>query len=90
MIFQKKLKKIPSDLITYIRIETDDIESSNDKMLISSYCLSYMEKVDWYIDLLDTASRKYVVPHNKPYLESLREQLRECHKVIMAAKVNNP
>ena len=39
----KKLKKIPSDLVSYIQIETEAIRDSNDKMMISSYCLHKLE-----------------------------------------------
>ena len=41
----KKLKKIPSDLVSYIQIETEAIKDANDKMMISSYCLSKLEMV---------------------------------------------
>lgn len=58
----KKLKKIPSDLVSYIQIETEAIQDANDKMMISSYCLSKLELVNWYIDLLDAGSKKYIVP----------------------------
>ena len=39
----KKLKKIPSDLVSYIQIETEAIRDANDKMMITSYCLSKLE-----------------------------------------------
>ena len=41
----KKLKKIPYDLVSYIQIETEAIETSNDKMMISSYCLHMSTKI---------------------------------------------
>ncbi len=86
----KKLKKIPLDLVPYIQIETEAIQDSNDKMMISSYCLGKLELVNWYIELLEEGSKKYIVPHNKAYLESVRDQLIECHKEIMKTKVINP
>ena len=79
----KKLKKIPADLIAYIQIETESIKDANDKMMISSYCLSKLEIVEWYIELLNVGSNKYIVPHTKPYLESVRTQLLACFKKIM-------
>lgn len=79
----KKLKKIPSDLVPYIQIETESIKDSNDKMMISSYCLGKIEIVEWYIELLEVGSKKYIVPHTKPYLETLRTQLLACFKKIM-------
>ena len=86
----KKLKKIPADLIAYITIETEAIKDANDKMMISSYCLSKLEIVEWYIELLEVGSKKYIVPHTKPYLESVRTQLLACFKNIMAVKIVNP
>jgi hypothetical protein len=83
----KKLKKIPSDLLAYIQIETEAIENSNDKMLIASYTLSKIEIVEWYIELLTVGSKKYIVPHRKEYLENLRLQLLECYKNIMKVKI---
>mgnify|MGYP003592630452 CR=1 FL=1 len=85
----KKLERIPVDLVSYIQIEAESIRDANDKMIISSYCLGKLEKVEWYIQLLEVGSEKYVVPHNKPYLETIRSQLRACHKKIMNVKIVN-
>lgn len=79
----KKLKRIPTDLVSYISIEAEAIETSNDKMMIASYCLGKLEIVEWYIELLDAGSEKYVVPHNKPYLVNVRTQLLRCYDKIM-------
>lgn len=86
----KKLKKIPADIVAYIAIETESIKDANDKMMIASYCLGKIEIVEWYIELLDTGSKKYIVPHNKPYLENIRTQLLQCYKNIMAVKITPP
>ena len=85
----KKLKKIPTDLIAYITIETENIKTTNDKMMIASYCLGKLEIVEWYIELLATGSKKYIVPHTKPYLETVRTNLLACYKNIMNVKINN-
>lgn len=86
----KKLKKIPSDLVSYIQIETEAIRDANDKMMISSYCLHKLEVVSWYLELLEVGSKKYIVPQSKDYLEMVRDQLKECHKQIMSVKIKNP
>ena len=86
----KKLKKIPYDLVSYIQIETEAIRDANDKMMISSYCLSKLELVNWYLELLEVGSKKYVVPQSKEHLEMLRDQLIACHKAIMSVKINPP
>lgn len=85
----KKLKRIPTDLVAYITIETEAIETPNDKMMIASYTLSKIEVVEWYIELLEVGSKKYVVPHSKPYLENIRTQLLACYKKIMDTKVSS-
>lgn len=86
----KKLKRIPSDLVSYIQIETEAIRDSNDKMMISSYCLHKLDVVNWYIELLENGSKKYIVPQSKEHLEMIRDQLIDCHKAIMATKITNP
>lgn len=77
-------------MITYIQIETEAIKDANDKMMISSYCLSKLELVNWYIELLEVGSKKYIVPQSKAYLETVRDQLMECHKHIMRVKITSP
>lgn len=84
----KKLKRIPSDLVSYIQIETESIRDANDKMMISSYCLSKLDIVNWYLELLEVGSEKYIVPHSKQHLEMVRDQLMACHKAIMAVKID--
>ena len=83
----KKLKRIPSDLVLYIMIETEAINDANDKMMISSYCLNKLEQVNWYIELLEVGSEKYIVPQSKAQLEMIRDQLIACHKDIMNVKI---
>lgn len=87
---KKKLKKISADTVAYITIETESIRDANDKMMIASYCLGKIETVEWYIELLDTGNEKYIVPHNKLYLERMRTQLHQCYKNIMAVKITPP
>ena len=86
----KKLKKIPSDLVSYIQIETEAIRDANDKQMISSYCLGKLELVNWYLELLEVGSKKYIVPQSKAHLEMVRDQLMACHKAIMSVKISNP
>lgn len=87
---KKKLKRIPIDLVSYIQIETESIRDANDKMMISSYCLHKLELVNWYIQLLEVGSKKYIVPQSKEYLEMTRDQLMECHKQIIQVKIKPP
>lgn len=89
-MFKKKLKKIPSDLVSYIQIETEAIQDFNDKHMISSYCLGRLELVEWYLELLEVGSKKYIVPQSKEYLERIRDQLIACYKEIMSVKIEKP
>lgn len=86
----QKLKRIPADLVSYIIIEAEAIKDANDKQMISSYCLGKLEKVNWYLELLEVGSKKYVVPQSKAQLEQIRDQLLEAHKAIMATKIPDP
>ena len=86
----KRLKKLPRDIVTYITIETENITTNNDKMMIASYCISKLEICEWYIALLNTESKKFIVPHDKPYLDWMRTELLRCYKNIMNTKVVNP
>lgn len=86
----KKLKRIPSDLVSYIIIEGEAIKDANDKQMISSYCLHKLDMVNWYIDVLDAGDKRYVVPHSRAQLERIRDELQEAHRQIMAVKIKNP
>lgn len=46
----EKLKRIPADLVSYIQIETETIETATDKMMIASYCANKLELVEWYLN----------------------------------------
>lgn len=83
----KKLKKIPSDLIAYITIETECIRDANDKMMLASYTIGKIEIVEWYIQLLEVGSKKYLVQHTMPQLKRIHSQLLQCYKNIMAVKL---
>ena len=86
----KKLKRIPRDLVAYITIEGESIRNANDKMMIASYCLDKLEIIEWYIELLEVGSEKYIVPHPLAYLQSLRTQLLQCYDKIMQVKIIPP
>lgn len=79
----KKLKKIPADLVAYVQIEGEAIKDANDKMMIVSYAYGKIELIDWYIELLDVGSKKYLVPHSKEHLLDIKNQLQAAIKKIM-------
>jgi len=83
----KKLKKIPSDLLSYIQIEGEAIKDANDKQMIISYAHGKLDTVNWYIDLLTVGSNKYVVPHSMDHLTGLKKQLLAAIKTIMDKQI---
>lgn len=92
--WMKKLKKIPSDLIPYIRTQMENIEDDNDKMMLASYTMGKIDLVEWYIELQTVGSNKYIVPHSISELQMIRQKLDKCFKDIMkinsSAPVNKP
>ena len=86
----KKLKKIPSDIIAYVLIEGEAIRDANDKFLILSYAYSRIDLIEWYIELLDVGSTRYIVPHTKLQLVSLRNQLLAAIDKIMKISIPSP
>ncbi|MCF0248576.1 MAG: hypothetical protein HUJ86_08205 [Synergistes sp.] len=92
-IFRKKpekLKRIPCDLVEYIMVETEVIQDANDKYMLASYTKGKLQTVNWYIELLESKSEKYIVPHSLRELETTRDQLNACLKAIMAVKIRKP
>ena len=85
----KKLKKIPSAVVAYVQVEGEAIKDANSKYMIAAYCLGKIELIEWYIDLINTRSKKYIVPHTKQYLEAMRNSLLKAYKKIMATPIPN-
>jgi len=83
----KRLKDIPNDLVTYITIEGEAVKDKNDKLLITSYAQGKLKTIDWYIQLIDARSEKYIVPHSRDYLVDVRNQIRAAVNRIMARPV---
>ena len=79
----KKLKNIPRSIIPYIQIEIESIKDDIDKNLIVGYIVSKLDLVDWYIELLDTGSNKYIVPHTRLYLVNFKKELLKLYKMAM-------
>lgn len=86
----KKLKKIPSDLVSYVIIEGEAIRDANDKQMIVSYAYGKLETIDWYLELLNIGSKKYIVPQSKEHLESVKRDLLATVKTIMDTKIPSP
>ena len=79
----KRLKPIPRDIIAYITVEMNDISSANDQAMLSGYTCSKLELVDFYLTVLDTQDPRYIVPHTKQYLETMKQELERLLTQIL-------
>ena len=72
----KKLKPIGRDTVAYITTQISDIHSSNDQAMLAGYVCNKLELVDFYITAIDTQDAKYIVPHTRAYLITLKNDLQ--------------
>ena len=79
----KRLKAIGREIINYIPSQIMQIQDSHDQMVLVGYVSSQLEKVDFYLNCLDTDDGRYVVPHNKEYLLSLQKELTDLLQRIL-------
>ena len=85
----KKLKPINRDVVAYITVEMNNIHSANDQAMLAGYTCSKIEMVDWYITVIDTQDPKYIVPHTRQYLVSLKSQLESLLAQILKIRPIN-
>lgn len=85
----KKLKPIPRDIIPYITVSMNDIHDANDQAMLSGYTCSKIELVDFYITIIDTQDARYIVPHNRPYLEMMKRELERLLSEILKIRPIN-
>lgn len=85
----KKLKPIPRSVVAYIQVELNNIQDANDQAMLSGYTCSKMELVDFYLNCLDTNDDRYIVPHNKQYLETMSRDLSVLLAQILRIKPIN-
>jgi hypothetical protein len=84
----KKLKRIPSDIASYVTISGQAAKDEHDKMLAVSYGHSKIDMIDWHIALLDSGSKKYVVPQTRAQLVSMREEIQAAIKTVIDKPLN--
>lgn len=82
-----KLKKINPMDIDYIGLQLDEIKSNDDKIMIVSYIYNKIDIIDYYISLIDSKSPKYIVPHSRESLISMREQLNKYRLAAINKKL---
>lgn len=85
----KKLKPIPRDVISYIAIELNAIQDTNDQAMLSGYTCSKLELVDFYLNCIDTQDERYIVPHPRQYLITMQSQLNDLLTKILRIKPIN-
>lgn len=85
----KKLKPLPRDIISYITIELNAIQDSNDQAMLSGYTCSKLELVDFYLNCIDTQDERYIVPHTRQYLVNMQKQLNDLLTRILRIKPIN-
>ena len=85
----KRLKPIPRDVISYITVEMNDIHDANDQAMLAGYTCSKIELVDFYITILDTQDARYIVPHNRQYLEMMKRELERLLAQILRIRPIN-
>ena len=72
-----KLKRIDPADIDYIGLEVNDIKSNDDKMMIVSYIYNKIDTIDYYLALLDSKNPKYIIPHTRESLISMKNILEK-------------
>jgi len=79
----KKLKTLSSGIISYVQIEGEAAKDAADKHIITSYAHQKLDEINWYIELLDVGSKKYIVPQSREQLVSLKNKLESVIEKIM-------
>lgn len=86
----KRLPKITQSVVAYVQIEGEAIGDSNDKQMIVQYAYGQIEKIDWYLNLLNMGSNKYIVSQSQGELESVKSQLQSAINTIMNRPIPKP
>ena len=85
--FTRKMRRIDPAELDYIAVEIQNIRTTDDKMMVISYIHSKLDIVDYYIQLIDSGSKNYIIPHTKADLENIRKRLIAHRNDAMNAKV---
>jgi hypothetical protein len=86
----KKLKPLDArGIVSYITVEMNNIQDSNDQAMLSGYTCSKLELVDFYLNVLDTQDDRYIVPHNRQYLVNFQTDLNKLLAQILRIRPVN-
>lgn len=75
-MFKKKLKRISREVIGYIKVRGINARDADELTMIVSYGYSKLEQCDWYMSLLRSGNKKYVVPQSLEELKSIRDEIK--------------
>lgn len=79
----RRLKAIGREIVNYIPSQIMQVQDTHDQMVLVGYVSSQLEKVDFYLNCLDTDDGRYIVPHDKNYLLALQKELTDLLQRIM-------
>lgn len=75
-MFEKKLKRISRETVGYVKVRGRNARDADELTMIVSYGYSNLERCDWYISLLRSGDKKYIVPQSLEELKSIRDELK--------------
>lgn len=75
-MFEKRLKRISREVVGYIKVRGINARDADELTMIVSYGYSKLERCDWYISLLRSGSKKYIVPQSLEELQSIRDEIK--------------
>ena len=79
----KRLKPMGREIISYIPNEITQIQDTHDQMVLAGYVSSKLERVDFYLNCIDTDDPRYIVPHDRQYLLTMQSQLTDLLQRIL-------
>lgn len=79
----RRLKALGREIVSYIPTQIMQVQDTHDQMVLVGYVASQLEKVDFYLNCLDTDDGRYIVPHDKNYLLTLQKELTDLLQRIM-------
>lgn len=83
----KKLKRLdPADL-DYIALEINNIKCNDDKMMIISYIYYKLDMIQYYINVLESKDKRYVVPHSMESLVAMKQRLLQYRDTVINMKL---
>lgn len=82
----KRLKAIGREIISYIPTEIMQVQDTHDQMVLVGYLSSKLERVDFYLNCLDTDNGRYIVPHDRQYLLNMQRELTDLLQRVLRLK----